>query len=216
MKRIISGVLAIVLTSSLVLAANPSYALAWDQGTGYETHQEINKYALDQFFKKYSTTEKYANGAVYKDQTYWGPKVACSSLLEPGHVVAGARQTFEEWVIHGGFSADEPNLWASVRHFYEPLATDGHQELTDHNWVHGMVYNAISAKDWAFSNTSNPFGWKKGLEYYKKAMEIPEDSQISQIPGSDFRDPNLTVESPAKAREAYLAKAFRSLGKQCI
>jgi hypothetical protein len=216
MKKIISGLFAVMLTASMMLGVNPSSTLAWEQAEpGFRTHQEINTQALIRFFSAYHNNAKYSKAAVNKTQSYLGPMVSSSTLAQSGHRVGGAAQTFEKWVIHGGFSADEPHLWASIRHFYDPLAVNGVPELTDHNWVHGTLigYEAISAKYWAFEDESNPFSWKKALEYYKRAMEIPGDSQVSVIPGSDFRDPELTVASPAEARETYLGKAFRSLGE---
>ena len=33
-----------------------------------------------------------------------------------------AKKSVKEWISHGGYSADEPELPASLRHFYDPLA----------------------------------------------------------------------------------------------
>ncbi len=212
----ISAIITGLLFASILMAANPVQTLAWEQGENYQTHQEINQQALLRFFQAYANGAKYASATLDRQQYYWGPKVGSSSMLQSSHFVHGGTQTFEGWVVHGGFSADEPHLWASVRHFYDPLMINGVPELTDHNWVHGQVYTAISAREWAFRDPGNPFSWKKALEYYKKSMELPEDSTISQVPGSgDFRDPDLplTPATPAKARQTYLGKAFRSLGE---
>ncbi|MCX6006288.1 MAG: hypothetical protein NTZ34_03390, partial [Chloroflexi bacterium] len=215
MKKYIIAVFALLVIASLILAVNPYFTLAWDQApTTYETHQEINNQALIRFFSKYHSGAKYQNSLIDKTISYWGSDIVSNSLLESGLEVKRVRQTLEDWVKSGGHSADEPHLWASVRHFYDPVA--GHNpELTDHNLIHGAVigYTAISAKEWAIRDISNPFSWRKALEYYKKAMEVPEDSQISVIKGEGFRDPDLAVGSPAEARDTYLGKAYRSLGE---
>jgi len=214
MRKIISGLFAIILTASVILAVNPSFVLAWEQGEpDFKTHQEINAQALSRFFKEYRSDAKYVNAAIDETQSYRGPEVVSCSLRQSGLKVLVGRKTFEEWVKHGGYSADEPHLWASVRHFYDPLAANGVPQLTDHNWVHGQIYDAISAKDWTFKDTGNPFRWWDALRYYRMAMEIPEDSQIREIPASDFRDTAFQPTSPAEAREFYLGKAFRSLGE---
>jgi hypothetical protein len=215
LKRIIPGLFALILTVSLILAVNPSFALAWDQTVpDFETHQQINNQALALFYDTYYVSDaKYLDGKIDAIRLYLGPKVVSCGLTIPDHSVKGETQTFEEWVNHGGYSADEPHFWASVRHFYDPLKVNGSAELTDQEAGHDKFYDAVSAYDWTFRDERNPFSWKKALEYYKRAMEIAEDSKISVIPGSDFRDPALTVTSPAQAREVYLAKSFRSLGE---
>lgn len=215
MKTIIPGLFVLMLTVSLVTAVNPSFAIAWDQTVpAFETHQQINNQALSLFYDTYyASNAKYLDGKIDAIRLYLGPKVVSCGLTIPDHSVKGETQTFEEWVNHGGYSADEPHFWASVRHFYDPLKVNGSAELTDQEAGHDKFYDAVSAYDWTFSDERNPFSWKKALEYYKQAMEIPVDSKISVIPGSDFRDPAIPVSSPAQAREVYLAKSFRSLGE---
>ena len=226
MKRIILGIFAFIMTSSLVLAVNPSFALAWDQHpTNYKTHQEINDQALIHFIKEYANNAKYANNGNYpnaaidKTKSYMGPKVVSNTTFESlplpdsSHEVKQESLTFENWLVHGGYSADEPNFWASVRHFYDPLKMSGVEELNDQT-AFTLKYWPISARSWTFERKDNPFSWRKALEYYKKAMEIPEDSPDRGIPGSgDFRDIPLNSVSAAETREAYLGKSFRALGE---
>jgi hypothetical protein len=213
MKKYFVKLLAFLIIGSILLTINPGFTLAWEQGPNHQTHQWINKYALERFFAEYSKNSKYVNAEIDQDKYYWGPKVDSYTLKESGHVVYGVSQTFVQWVEHGGYSADEPHLWASVKHFYDPLSLNDVPELTDHSSVHGWVYDAVSAREWAFHSDENPFGWRQALEYYYMSMEIPEDKNIKEIPGINFRDPILPVESVDKARRTYLGKAFRSLGE---
>lgn len=201
-------------------------ASAWYQ----DTHEEINAKALELFFERFSSTPKYGNQGLTPQAPvlqgnqflYLGPEVVSSSKFQnlawSYHEVQILKNTLEGWVRHGGFSADEPHLWASVRHFYDPLRIAGVSELTDHNWVHGFIYDAVCALEWTFHRRDNPFGWKEALTYYKQSLEVPVDSKMRFVPGissgvSAFRDPDIPVENPEEARSAYLGKAFRALGE---
>jgi hypothetical protein len=201
--------LAVVLGS---FSFNPVPARAWEQGAS-GTHEQINRQAVKRFFNSMSGNAKYENSPVDKTQAYLATRITSSSLMTTGLTTAQADQTFEGWLADGGFSADEPNLWASVRHFYDPLSINGVPQLTDHNWFHGQVYDAISARKWAFEDADNPFNWRKALEYYKKSMEIPEDNKEIMVPGFEFRDSTIQIKSAEDARNIYLGKAFRSLGE---
>ncbi|MCX6005831.1 MAG: hypothetical protein NTZ34_01050 [Chloroflexi bacterium] len=215
MRIIFSRLIALILTASLIIVVNPSFAVAWDQHPqNYKTHQEINKQAISRFYAIYSNSSKYTSGEIDKTKSYMGPKVVSNSTFEGDHKVTGEALTFEEWLIHGGYSADEPNFWASVRHFYNPVKANGPQQLTDHSIVHGQVYDAISALDWTFAHPDNPYSWMDALAYYKKALEIPVNSQGKEtVPGINFRDPPFPLASDKERREIYLGKAFRSLGE---
>ncbi|MFH1428561.1 MAG: hypothetical protein ABIH39_02345, partial [Candidatus Margulisiibacteriota bacterium] len=212
MIKIISKILSITLVLIFIFTLTPAPAAAWEQGK-MNTHEEINRQAVSRFFTTYASNTKYVNAAIDRSHPYLGPKVTSSSLLERDHVVVPGTFSFEEWVAHGGYSADESHIWASIRHFYDPLAVSGVSQLTDHSWIHSNLYDAISAKAWAFEDASNPYRWEKALEYYKRAMEITSDSKITVVPGTGFRDPDIMVKSPAEARDAYLGKAFRALGE---
>jgi len=39
--------------------------------------------------------------------------------------------TAQEWIQHGGFSADVPEIHASLRHFYDPTQNENKRYLTD-------------------------------------------------------------------------------------
>lgn len=202
-----------------VLAANPMAAMAWDQAPTNQTHQAINGEAVDKFLQTQAQSGKYKDSPVDLEKTYFGPRVVSyGSLISTYHLDSTRALTFKEWLIHGGYSADEPHLYASVRHFYNPLPEVGPPQLTDHSEAWGTVENelelhATSARDWAFTNAENSFCWENALKYYKQAMELPDDSQITEVPGFSFRDETIPVESPADVRNVYLAKAFRGLGE---
>jgi len=203
--------LALAITLS-TLALQPTPILAWEQGK-MGAHEEINRQAVKRFVNSMSGNAKYENSPVETDKTYLAARITSSSLTTTGLTIAQSDQTFSGWLADGGFSADEPHLWASVRHFYDPLSVNGAPQLTDHNWVHGQIYDAVSARRWAFEDADNPYNWRKAMEYYKKAMEIPNDYKEIMVPGFEFRDATIQIKSAEEARNIYLGKAFRALGE---
>ncbi|MBC8275397.1 MAG: hypothetical protein H8E40_10575, partial [Chloroflexi bacterium] len=216
MKRLFAAIFISLLVFSPFSAINPSVAKAWGQGPNYGVHEAINVKAVEKFLDYYSSSPKYVNSFIDRNKKYKGPVVTSHDTST--HEVEINSKSFVEWVKHGGYSADEPHLWACFKHFYDPLAVSGRHELTDHSALFRTFgYSAISAKDWAFDHYNNPFSWYRALEYYKKAMEIKDDDEIKVVPGSglghDNRDPDIPVSSPAEARSVYLAKAFRALGE---
>ncbi len=213
--KIISISLRIILALVIVLGSfsfNPTPAQAWEQGLS-GTHEALNRQAALRFFKTVADNPKYASSPIDRTKSYMAPQVVSSSLAQSGLKVEQGALKFEEWVSNGGFSADEPEIWACVKHFYDPLSINGGPQLTDHTWLHGLLYEAVSAKRWAFEDIINPYSWKQTLEYYKSAMEISEDSKISVIPSEGYRDPDVKVSSAEQARNVYMGKAFRGLGE---
>lgn len=201
-----------LMISVVTVLFNPAASMAWEQGAS-GTHEEINKRAANRFFSSSSGNQKYARSPVDKARRYWGTEITSATLGASDLAVKKSNFTFSQWVAHGGFSADEPEVWACVRHFYDPLAIAGVPQLTDHLSLHSFAYPTMSAKQWAFQDPYNPYSLDRSLEYYKLAMEIPVESEISVVSGTGFRDPDISVKSASEARDVYLAKAFRALGE---
>jgi hypothetical protein len=128
-------------------------------------------------------------------------------------------ETFQWWVIEGGYSADEPELYASFRHFYDPRAKEMGRPpyLTDHldelGWYFKVVASVggwagpmlneigqnpeVDARDWAINGSENrgwgenEYSWKKGVEYMRQAFESTD----------------------AVEKSKYFAQAWRALGE---
>ena len=112
-------------------------------------------------------------------------------------------QPFPWWVKEGGFSADEPETWQALRHFYDPcaLSRDDYDRgnlvsyLTDDMnrtlapWMSGFAPK-VNAKDLAL--TGSPYSWKAGQESLDKAFAMG-----GSIPG----------------KRAYFGNAWRALGE---
>jgi hypothetical protein len=110
----------------------------------------------------------------------------------------------KEWIIHGGYSADVPEVHASLRHFYDPTKPANKRYLTDeaNNAVMKKFQSYLSnpeinGVDWALGDQTglgvfeHNYSWESGKKYIQGALEEPD---------------------PAK-RNNYMAKAWRSLGE---
>ncbi|ACU90605.1 hypothetical protein Dbac_2526 [Desulfomicrobium baculatum DSM 4028] len=200
----------------LLLVAPISHeASAWDQGT----HRQINYEAVNVFYRQMEGKKKYLLGPLpdeLRKEPYRGIAVT-SSGLDVGHyrIVAGSF-TMPQWIVVGGDWADEPHLYASVRHFYDPLGLVK-PYLTDQFWAHGVLYEApgIDAKTWGLEHPDNPFSFRQGLTYYKLAMEVAENVPLPRMLAPTHFKLNLDLAptNHAEQRRIYLALAYRSLGE---
>ena len=103
-----------------------------------------------------------------------------------------------EWIKHGGMAADEPEVPASVRHFYDPIGNNGGKKyLTNRGTYWEGIYSnpRTDAIEWALGDTpkgqENIYTWREGI-YYMRIALMEEDS----------------VE-----RNKYFAAALRCLGE---
>ncbi len=109
-----------------------------------------------------------------------------------------------KWIIHGGFSADEPEVPAGLRHFYDPTKPKGNRYLNDtassvvSGWGQTWYKNPkIDGVSWALGKAKSigaeehNYSWENGKAYIKAALE----------------------NSNPEKRKNYMAKAWRSLGE---
>lgn len=221
----------IILTIALTLyisTLSMTVVYAWDQ----PTHQQINQEALLLFNKNNSDLKKYKDAPIDFLRYYYGEDVSSTTLFQHDffkvttiqskmkHYTAVTNEKkFSGWVIRGGHTADEPQGYMAVRHFYDPLKLSGVHYITDHSKLHQEYFPInpkIDAKEWALKSPSNAFNYLNALKYYKKAMEIPygeTDKGITYI-GQDFRElKSMTFYVDEHLRDYYLAKSFRALGE---
>ncbi len=212
MKKLITFMFSIILLFMVSTVSN-----AWEQNT----HIRINLEAIKKFNHTFGNTKKYLKAPLVKENTYIGLEVSSSSLLDKNYKTSIVNKTFEGWIIHGGYSADEPNLYASVRHFYDPLALSGKTWLTDQVSMHGTwnyIANQkvpeIDAKVWGLNHEDNPYSFQKAMEYYYKSMTIRESqTPVGFLPGGSSRSRYVKASSLEEERKLYLAAAFRALGE---
>ncbi|PKN43139.1 MAG: hypothetical protein CVU60_01920 [Deltaproteobacteria bacterium HGW-Deltaproteobacteria-18] len=199
----------------LLFLASAHDGFAWNQGT----HRQINYEAVNVFYRQMEGKKKYLLGPLpdeFRKEPYRGIAVT-SSGLDVGHYgIAEGSFTMPQWITVGGDWADEPHLYASVRHFYDPLGLVK-PYLTDQFWAHGVLYEApgIDAKTWGLEHPDNPFSFRQGLTYYKLAMEVDETVPLPPMLAPDHFKLNLNLAPAdhAEQRRVYLAMAYRALGE---
>ncbi len=127
-----------------------------------------------------------------------GPGVTNPGFFESTYGESDLYLTPKEWIAHGGFSADEPEVPAATRHFYDPLGLrDGKKYLTNRGtYWEGLYPNpGTDAIEWALGDTpngsANKWSAKQGKEYFLLALKEPD---------------------PTKKRR-YMAMAWRCLGE---
>lgn len=163
--------------------------------SGYENlkmHTSLNEAIVDWFWYR-SPTNYLPNNVLIKfgDITVDGQKVIQGGKINVSE--SQVKLTPKEWIMHGGFSADEPQVPASLRHFYDPVSIDGVSYLTDLVENYAITYNQplpkMNAKEWAISATENPYNWNYAKQYLSNAF---------------YNEIN---------RSKYLGDAYRALGE---
>ncbi|MBU1196623.1 MAG: hypothetical protein KKD32_02510 [Proteobacteria bacterium] len=139
----------------------------------------------------------YPNDA-FKEGARIGPTYFC--------LTGNKKLKFTDWLIEAGFTADEPEVWMGLRHFYDPTTGKG---LTD--FSHDLITESgnvavnevlgrpdMDARTWALTGpadqkfAANPWSWEKGIEAMRKAL-------------AQTRSPEL--------RDAQFVIAWRALGE---
>ncbi|MDX9727140.1 MAG: hypothetical protein RBT38_12190, partial [Bacteroidales bacterium] len=109
-----------------------------------------------------------------------------------------------EWISHGGFSADVPEIPASLRHFYDPTRAAGKRYLTDS--ANGKLVK------WAKAKFTNPetdgVQWAVGQA---GSFGVPEHNYTWEN-GKHFMKGALEEADPVKRLE-IMARVWRSLGE---
>jgi len=108
------------------------------------------------------------------------------------------------WIKEGGYTADEPELYASFRHFYDPKAISGNTCLTDHlesvDWYYQLLstklskkalgqtfYPHVDAREWAISGPEkeglgrNEYCWERGLEAMRDAFTATDPIEKDRL-----------------------------------
>lgn len=206
--------LALLIALLVILTAAPM-ALPW----GQPTHRQINLEAVKLFLSQWGGKEKFVKAPLGKDalaKPLRGTALVTSSLLASGYKSAEASLSAQAWIVNGGDWADEPHLYSSVRHFYDPLALSGAAYLTDQSEFHGIYDSpAIDGRTWGLTHPENPFCFFAALSAYKAAMEVREDLPLPPAIGSPHFKTTLSL--PPKdhedQRNLHLARAYRALGE---
>ncbi len=99
-----------------------------------------------------------------------------------------------EWIAHGGMSADEPEVPAAVRHFFDPKGLkDGKKYLSNRGtYWEGFYPNlGIDAIEWALGDTpkgeANKWSAKNGKLYMLQAIQEPDPQKKRQLLAKAWR-----------------------------
>ncbi len=159
-------------------------------------HPSLNAAIVDKFEQNfvstaYSPLERFKNYTFVLDGTfgYTGTEVSKRGFTDMEEAVTDKNAL--GWIIHGGFSADEPEIHASFRHFYDPTEPSGKRYLHNHLDKIEFVNPQIDHIEWALTHIDHAYNWDNGL----MAMELALTSTTESI------------------RSENLAFAYRSLGE---
>jgi hypothetical protein len=194
----------LLFSLGLALSASPLLLHGYDnQGP----HQMINRLALRILWETYKQRPELKvytfsgpealrplggesvvqKGDLYEwDQQWFLTVTGVFKMIRPGEKT----MAYPEWVEEGGFTADEPELWQALRHFYDPTAPPLERYLTDFkDWNLWAAQNAgrlftnlprLNAVDWAVEGPAvgtfrpNEYSWNRGVEFMRRAFHSTE------------------------------------------
>jgi hypothetical protein len=184
-----------------------SWIALWLLLSGYgnrDMHPAINEPIIDAFVDRFINAigrpETFKNYTFVFDgsSTFEGPAVTNAGYFAATTGESMVRKTPKQWISHGGYSADEPEVPAALRHFYDPTGIDGGKKyLTDRGTYWEFIINnyflnpQIDAKEWALHHSENSWTWDKGKEWMRRAL----------------------AEEDETARDRHMARAWRCLGE---
>lgn len=196
-----------------------------------KNHPTLNKFIVTNFLKQRNKTVfaegKFRNYDFKLDKVKLkGNAITKSGLFNPGDIegiegeigaelgrytygdVTYTEETRDktpiEWIEHGGYSADVPEVPASFRHFYDPTRADGSRHLTD--TVNSRLMKLVQRQ---FKNpNTDGVTWALGSRGSLGAME----HNYTWENGKKYMKGALEESNPGK-RDNYMAKAWRSLGE---
>ncbi len=119
-----------------------------------------------------------------------------------------AEKSVKEWISHGGYSADEPELPASLRHFYDPTKQEGIRYLTDitnaklMGTMQRMLKNPeMDGVEWALGKPGDlssgvqehAYTWEKGKAWMKMALQEKNEDKRNEHMGKAWRSLGETL-----------------------
>lgn len=180
----------LLLFASIVLLVILAVILPVSAYGNIYAHPSINEQALIYFKNALMPNDAYLAPASLDGASSagidWPQDMGVSWLPGEGTVAVPREKTLSSWIIDGGFTADEPELYQGMRHFYDPKNTAA-PYLTDHRFfsesvgffmahfnlgVYGETnFPKISAVEWAFDKSNaNLYSYPYAKMYFTKAL----------------------------------------------
>lgn len=164
-----------------------------------EVHRNINSAIIEKF--KSNLDNEVASMAKFEKYTF---RSSSTRSFKGKAITAGGQFNIKEelsgkntsqWIIHGGYSADEPEVQASVRHFYNPTKPEGERYLQDHldfikDWTVPLTneFNvSIDHLEWSLHHEEHEYNWDNGKALMENAIYYPNQDEKSSNLASAFR-----------------------------
>jgi len=151
-----------------------------------EAHPGFNETMVNHFLDNLTgdqAIEKFENYSfdLHDSGPFTGKAVTNEGYISASVTEADREMTPVEWIRHGGFSADEPELPAAVRHFYDPTQPEGQRYLQDRafNLVDLPFNPEIDHIEWSTTHVEHPYNWEQAKYHVYKALTDPESKDKS-------------------------------------
>lgn len=209
---------------SLSLLAGSLLLLLFSNYGNKKAHPDLNTLMVDAFLKRNNQGDfSQADFKKYmfyfeKGVTLKGTAIIKDGLFSANDVAAAgwgynyseegpAEMTPKQWITVGGYSADVPEVPASLRHFYDPTRSAGERYLTDITNARVMG----SLQKYALTNPkTDGVEWALGKPGDRSTSV--QDHQYTWERGKQWIQ--IALKETDKARkDTYMAKAWRSLGE---
>lgn len=193
-KRILMVLLILISIAGALLCTS---SIAYDDTLGKApgAHSRINQIAIDRFKEEVMPNDVYLKNANLDGDKCKGIAWDASDgakNLPPG-IEQKREKAMVQWIIDGGWSADEPEYTMALVHFYDPKnsmqpwLTDQQFAVNAANLLSSTKGNpAISAVAWGFDTFDNvretmyldlfiqDYSWKDAKAYFKDALASPD------------------------------------------
>ena len=207
----------LVLISSMIIVLFTSYG-------NKKAHPDLNELMVAAFLKQNNKGDlslpefrKYTfyflkgatlkGTAITKDGFFSANDMAAAGFGYAYSEEGSAEMTPKFWISHGGYSADVPEVPASLRHFYDPTKDEGNRYLTDiadakimgslqkyvltNPHTDGVQWALGAPGDLSTDVQSHQYTWERGKAWIQLALR----------------------ENDKDKKDEYMAKAWRSLGE---
>jgi len=159
-----------------------------------KVHPNLNMTIVERFQSKFITSlvplERFKNYtfALSSSVKYSGNEIIEGGLLRNNIVEKKSEKNPVQWIMHGGLSADEPEIFASFRHFYDPTLAEGNRYLHDHlDYLTGHDNPKIDIIEWTLSHAEHQYNWENGKAAVANALNCSDEVCKSEEMGFAYR-----------------------------